>query len=123
KTSTPGQVTSRAPARSRMHGLLDWKSKNSSGSTRAKRRALSAVARNETALEAASPASFQPWKAHTMAGALSPAGRRSQINGCIRTTVHHACVTATASGHSEEGATVATLRSEQEVDGVFACTR
>ncbi len=32
-------------------------------------------------------------------------------------------MTATASGHSEEGATVATLRSEQEVDGVFACTR
>jgi 3'-5' exoribonuclease len=58
-----------------------------------------------------------------MAGALSPDGRRSQINGCIRTTVHHACVTAPTSSRSHDGATVATLRSEQEVDGVFACTR
>ena len=41
------------------------------------------------AVEAASPASFQPWNEQTIAGALRPSGRRSQINGCIRITVHH----------------------------------
>src|SRR5580658_1246266 len=78
----------------------------------AKRRAFSAEARNDTAVEAASPASFQPWNAQTMAGARRPSGRRSQIKGCIRITVHHAPMSA-----------VATLRADDEVDGVFACTR
>ena len=45
-------------------------------------------------LEAASPASFQPWNAHTIAGALRPSGRRSQMRGCIRTTVHHGAMAA-----------------------------
>jgi 3'-5' exoribonuclease len=90
---------------------------------RAKRVALSEVARNETALEAASPASFQPRKAHTIAGALSPSGRRSQINGCIRITVHHAAIASAISSAPEQRQTVATLRSEQLVDAIFACTR
>src|SRR3984893_1720894 len=124
KTSTPGQVISRCPLRvKRMHGRLAWKSKNSSGSTRAKRRACREEARNATALEAASPASFHPRKAHTIAGALRPAGRLSQIRGCIRTTVHHEPMSAGASTSSEQLPTIATLRSEQELDGVYACTR
>ena len=44
---------------------------------------------NAAAVEAASPASFQPSKAQTIAGALSPDGRWSQMRGCIRSTVHH----------------------------------
>src|SRR3984893_15911646 len=131
-TSTPGHVISRVPESvKRMHGRLAWKSKNSSGSTRAKRDACSDDARNETALEAASPASFQPWNAHTSAGALRPSGRRSQMRGCIRTTVHHErMASATHPGGRSVDAvalddtqTVATLRAEQEVEGVFACTR
>src|ERR1700704_4854713 len=113
---------------------------------RAKRRACSEEARNDTALEAASPASFQPWNAQTIAGARSPSGRRSQISGCIRTTVHHgtmASATSTPSYESAAGAppaapggdphagdpvrdarqTIATLRDQDELDGVFACTR
>ena len=66
---------------------------------------------NVRAAEAASPASFQPLKATTIAGARRPSGRLSQIRGCIRFKVHHAWVT------------IATLRAGQEVDGVFACTR
>src|SRR3984893_7593189 len=89
----------------------------------AKRRAFSADARNETALEAASPASFQPWNAHTMAGALRPSGRRSQISGCIRTTVHHARMASVMDSSAQPAHSVATLRPADEVDGVFACTR
>ena len=48
---------------------------------------------NWTAVEAASPASFQPLNAQTIAGARSPSGRRSHCNGCIRLTVHHGRVT------------------------------
>src|SRR3978361_114422 len=66
---------------------------------------------NVSAADAASPASFQPLNAATIAGARSPSGRLSQIKGCIRFTVHH--------GHM----TIATLRQGQEFDGVFACTR
>src|ERR687894_1149331 len=66
---------------------------------------------NVRAAEAASPASFQPLKAATIAGARSPSGRLSQIRGCIRFTVHHGLMT------------IATLRQGQEVDGIFACTR
>src|SRR6202795_4452629 len=90
---------------------------------RAERRASSAEARKETALEAASPASFQPWNAQTIAGALRPFGRRSQIRGCIRTTVHHERMPSATSPPLQDTQTVATLRCEEEVDGVFACTR
>src|SRR5438132_4097231 len=106
-----------------MHGRFAWKSKNSWESTRAKRRARSEEARNATALEAASPASFHPRKAHTIAGALRPAGRLSQIRGCIRTTVHHEPMSAAASASSDQLPAIATLRSEQQLDGVYACTR
>src|SRR5258708_33968937 len=90
---------------------------------RAKRRATTAPARNEPALEAASPASFQPWNAHTIAGALRPSGRRSQIRGCIRTTVHHGAMASATSAPPDNAQSVATLRDREEVDGVFACTR
>src|SRR3954453_7468387 len=90
---------------------------------RAKRFAPSEAARNETALEAASPASFQPWKAHTIAGARSPSGRRSQISGCIRITVHHAPIASAGTEDTQTAQTVATLRASEHVDGVFACTR
>src|SRR5260370_39722467 len=90
---------------------------------RAKRRALSAEARNAAALEAASPASFQPWNAHTIAGALRPSGRRSQISGCIRTTVHHARMASATRESTQAPHSIATLRPGDEVDGVFACTR
>src|SRR6185437_11545761 len=95
----------------------------SSESRRAKRLAPSAPARNETAPDAASPASFQPLKAHTIAGALRPSGRRSQISGCIRTTVHHAWMGSAGSLAERPAQTVATLRLDEEVDAVFACTR
>ena len=48
-------------------------------------------------MEAASPASFQPLNAHTIAGARRPSGRRSQMKGCIRTTVHHGLMASAAS--------------------------
>src|SRR4029077_16540770 len=49
--------------------------------------------------------------------------RRSQINGCIRTTVHHESMASATSPALENAQTVATLRNEEQVDGVFACTR
>ncbi len=45
------------------------------------------------------------------------------MKGCIRTTVHHGLVSAASSSPTQGAQTVATLRSEEEVDGVFACTR
>src|SRR6478736_4595106 len=81
---------------------------------RAKRVAESDAPRNWSAAEAASPASFQPVKAQTRAGARRPSGRCSQISGGIRITVHHGCVTPAA---------ISTLRAGDEVAGVFACTR
>src|SRR5271166_5419071 len=89
----------------------------------AKRWAFSDEARNETALEAASPASFQPWNAQTIAGARRPAGRRSQISGGIRITVHHAAMPAASNAPVIEAQTVATLRAGDELDSLFACTR
>src|ERR1700727_470263 len=103
----------------------------------AKRSAFSAVLMNATAVDAASPASFQPSNAHTIAGARRPAGRRSQMSGCIRSTVHHASMAAQTIGSNEEPPgtpedpqsaggsvpTVATLREGQEIDAVFACAR
>src|ERR1700685_3107506 len=90
---------------------------------RAKRRPFSAVAMKATAVEAESPASFQPSKAHTIAGALRPSGRRSQMKGCIRTTVHHGRMSPLGNTTQIDEGQIATLRFEQEVDGVFACVR
>ena len=112
KISTVGQVISRVcPSVSLISGRVAWKSKKSSGSRLAKRSAPSEEPTNCSAAEAASPASFQPLKAQTSAGARRPSGRRSQINGCIRFTVHHGFVP------------IATLRAGEDVADVFACTR
>src|SRR5580704_5731376 len=100
----------------------------------AKRSAFSAVLMNATAVDAASPASFQPSNAHTIAGARRPAGRRSQMSGCIRSTVHHAGMGSQTISSNEDqpgpptdpqsdGQTIATLREGQEIDAVFACAR
>jgi len=80
----------------------------------------------ETAADAASPASFQPLNAQTIAGARSPSGRLSQINGCIRTKVHHGEVVPPAlpsPAAGSPGQLVATLREGDAVDAVFACAR
>jgi 3'-5' exoribonuclease len=45
------------------------------------------------------------------------------MNGCIRTTVHHAPMASATFAASDTTQTVATLRAGDEVDGVFACTR
>src|SRR5829696_2380539 len=80
-----GQSIARCwPSTSRTVGRVAWKSTNSSGSITAKRSAPRPAPRNVSADEADSPASFQPLKAHTSAGARSPSGRRSQRSGCIR---------------------------------------
>jgi hypothetical protein len=63
-------------------GRVAWKSTYCSGSIVANRDASSDAPMNEIADVAASPASFQPLKAQTSAGARSPSGRRSQRNGC-----------------------------------------
>src|SRR5260370_8535928 len=98
---------------------------------RAKRVAPSDEPTNDSAAEAASPASFQPRNAHTSAGALRPSGRLSQINGCIRITVHHAGVTTshvgkgpTAPSRAPDAAPglVATLRPRPDVHAVFPST-
>ena len=118
KISTSGQVISRMPPSVRRTcGRVAWKSKNSSGSIVAKRDASSDVPTNCSAAEAASPASFQPLKAQTRAGARRPSGRRSPRRGCIRLTVHHESCDATCPTVS------ATSAPAEEVDGVFACTR
>src|SRR3954452_22264310 len=101
-------------------GRWDWKSKKSSGSTRAKRVAPSDDPIMLNAAEAASPASFQPVNAHTSAGARRPSGRRSQIKGCIRFTVQDGLMASTA---TDPALAVATLRPGQDVVGVFACAR
>ena len=85
------------PSTSLIFGRVAWKSKNSSGSIGAKRVAPSEAPRNWSAAEAASPASFQPLNAQTSAGARRPSGRRSQISGCIRITVHHGFVPSQSS--------------------------
>jgi 3'-5' exoribonuclease len=79
----------------------------------------------ETAAEAASPASFQPLKAHTITG-LRRDGRPLQITSCIGFTVpdgvrstHHDEIVATV----EQKITIAQLRAGSEVEGIFACTR
>src|SRR6188472_463228 len=91
---------------------------------RAKRVAPSDEPRNCSAADAASPASFQPVNAQTSAGARRPSGRCSQIRGCIRFTVHHGFVpSADLHAVPTPPAAVATMRSGDEVNGVFACTR
>src|SRR3954454_14933141 len=101
-------------------GRWDWKSKKSSGSTRAKRVAPREDPTMLSAAAAASPASSQPVNAHTSAGARRPSGRRSQIKGCIRFTVQDGLM---ASATTDPALAVATLRPGQDVVGVFACAR
>jgi 3'-5' exoribonuclease len=45
------------------------------------------------------------------------------MSGCIRTTVHHERIASATRPSPEHVQTVATLRSEEQVDAVFACTR
>ncbi len=45
------------------------------------------------------------------------------MRGCIRTTVHDGRIAPAANITTEDVQSVATLRAEEEVDGVFACTR
>jgi 3'-5' exoribonuclease len=45
------------------------------------------------------------------------------MRGCIRTTVHHGQMAFATSTPAEDLQTVATLRAEELLDGVFACTR
>src|SRR3954471_2990105 len=77
--------------------------------------------------DAASPASFQPWKAATRAGARRPSGRRSQRRGCIRSTVQDGPVipdVLTAASNAVPGPSgVSALRAGEEVDLVLACSR
>src|SRR4051812_25864565 len=77
--------------------------------------------------DAASPASFQPWKAATRAGARRPSGRRSQRRGCIRSTVQDGPVSPDVltdpSSTPAAGAGVSALRAGEEVDLVLACSR
>src|SRR3954453_18885994 len=73
--------------------------------------------------DAASPASFQPWKAATRAGARRPSGRRSQRSGCIRTTVHHGFVPSTVLGSVPDTPSLSALRAGDDVDLVVACSR
>src|SRR5215207_11712814 len=96
----------------------------SSGSIRAKRVAPRDEPRNCSAAEAASPASFQPVKAQTSAGARRPSGRCSQMRGCIRSTVHHGFVpSAELHALPTPPVAVATMRAGDEISAVFACTR
>jgi len=45
------------------------------------------------------------------------------MRGCIRTTVHDEAIAPATSAPPHIAQTIATLRAEEEVDGVFACTR
>src|SRR3954447_1976270 len=73
--------------------------------------------------DAASPASFQPWKAATRAGARRPSGRRSQRSGCIRTTVHHGFVPSEVLPSVSDQPSLTALRAGADVDLVLACSR
>src|SRR5215210_4855854 len=112
------------PSTSRTVGRVAWKSTNSSGSMTAKRSAPRPAPRKVSAEEADSPASFQPLKAHTRAGARSPSGRRSQRSGCIPD--HGSGHSRPPDGPSSRDmaeAELSALRAGDEVAGVFACTR
>jgi 3'-5' exoribonuclease len=45
------------------------------------------------------------------------------MNGCIRTTVHHARMASATFAASDQTPTISTLRAGEDVDAVFACTR
>src|SRR5215217_4956330 len=121
-TSNSGQSMWRVrPSRSRTVGRVAWKSTNSSGSIVAKRSASSAVPRKERAAVADSPASFQPLKAHTRAGALRPSGRRSQRRGCI--PLHGSGFASGLRTIIGLVAGLTSLRQGDEIAGVYACTR
>jgi 3'-5' exoribonuclease len=45
------------------------------------------------------------------------------MNGCIRTTVHHARMASATVARTDPAQTIATLRVGEDVDAVFACTR
>src|ERR671924_908986 len=91
---------------------------------------------NDTAADAASPASFQPLKAQTITGRRS-FGRSDQITSLIAFTVPDAprrqCprrppsdLTVTigrVAAIAEQRTAIAELRAGEEVQGVFACTR
>src|SRR5215216_2032018 len=112
-------------------GRVAWKSTNSSGSMTAKRCAPSPAPRNVSAEEADSPASFQPLKAHTSAGARSPSGRRSQRSGCMcvhgsgRAVARPEALPSAAPTiiGSVSTAELSSLRAGDEIAGVYACTR
>src|SRR3954454_22802638 len=126
-TSTAGHSISRVrPSTSRIFGRVCWKSKKSSGSICAKRGEPSEAPTKRSAADAASPASFHPVKAHTIAGARRPSGLLSQIRGCIRSTVHHGLVPPAALRavpSAPSPGSVATLRAGDDVAGVYACSR
>src|SRR3954454_18989136 len=137
-TSISGQMISRErPSTSRTLGRVSWKLTNSSASIVAKRVASYCAPRKVRALVADSPASFQPLKAHTSAGARRPSGRCSQRNGCIpnhRNSTHFSRLGWAASGPGamiggvSVGAggptrSLASLRAGDEIAGVYACTR
>ncbi len=124
--SNSGQSIVRVtPSSRRTIGRVVWKSTNSSGSIRAKDSAPRLPAMKVRAEVADSPASFQPLKAHTSAGARSPSGRRSQRSGCMNPRYRvRACpsMDGMSSPPSAE-VTVAGLRAGDDVDAVFACSR
>ena len=114
-TSNSGQSIVRVtPSSSRTIGRVVWKSTNSSGSMLANDSAPRLPATNANAEVADSPASFQPLKAHTSAGARSPSGRRSQRSGCMSSRYRVSIGAIT---------TIASLRAGDPVDAVFACSR
>src|SRR4051812_37765129 len=110
------------PSTSRTTGRVDWKSTKSSGSMTANGSAPRPPATNDSAEVADSPASFQPLKAQTSAGARRPSGRRSQRNGCIgsRYRVRRVAQYWTVIASTP---TIAALRAGDPVDAVFACSR
>src|SRR3954451_5046402 len=110
------------PSTRRTIGRVACRSTNSSGSIVANWSAPRLPATKASAEVADSPASFQPLKAQTSAGARRPSGRRSQRSGCMGSTGPRpprvpvlAVIPATAN--------IAALRAGDAVDAVFACSR
>src|SRR3954454_8433575 len=82
---------------------------------------------NETAADAASPASFQPLKAQTMIG-LRSSGRSLQTTSLMAVTVpdaasDHPCTMGPMSTAVGDPAAIAELRPGGDLSGVFACSR
>ena len=121
-----GQSISRVrPSVRRTVGRTAVKSKYSSGSIEATSSDSTLSRMKETAAEAASPASFQPLKAHTITG-LRSFGRPFQMTSCIDVTVpdpvrssHHDERVAIA----ERTTSIAELRAGSDIEGVYACVR